>query len=218
MSIEVPSSAPPPGPPQIWGNHLSQGEQDAVLHLNGLLACLGHYEWQFRHTVTLFDLCRGEPAKADIKFPIIEQKANTLRAWEEMAARDGAMAIYHFGQALTAIARGLGARRFEVLPLIILPNRVNNAISGRLEAKAAPSERLTPSRTATWRTVWPSRNSSAARCRTGGFRSLATHRIPALPDSVTNASTMASKGKAPSPTSVRAFSTWTSNRAPCSGE
>jgi hypothetical protein len=117
MSIVVPSSALPPGPPRIDGEQVPQGEQDAVLHLNGLLACLGHYECQFRNAVAFFDLCRGEPtgpsAKIDItnipipRFPIIEQPANTLRAWEHMASRDGAMAIYHFGQALAAISHQL---------------------------------------------------------------------------------------------------------------
>jgi hypothetical protein len=118
MPIEVPSSALPPGVPQFHGEHLPQGEQEATRHLNVLVAQLVRYEWQFRHAVTLFDLCRGESdlsAKADItnipipRFPIVEQKANTLHAWEMMAARDGALAIYHFGQALTAVARGLGA-------------------------------------------------------------------------------------------------------------
>lgn len=103
--------------PQFHGERLLQGEQDAAHHLNVLVAQLTRYEWQFRNGVALFDLCRKEAsdlaAKIDInnlpRSPVIERPGNTLRGWEEMAARDGAMAIYHFGQALTAIVgRGGG--------------------------------------------------------------------------------------------------------------
>src|SRR6516165_4698948 len=38
------------------------------------------------------------------KYPVIESPAHTLGAWKSMAARDGALAIYHFGQALAAIS------------------------------------------------------------------------------------------------------------------
>ena len=60
-------------------------------------------------------------------------------------------------------------RRFEVLapssPIApIMPS------AAALTRRRPASERLTPSRTATWRTVWPSRNNSAARYRMGGFR------------------------------------------------
>ena len=115
--------------PQFHGEHLPLGEQDAAHYLNVLLAQLGRYEWQFRNALALFDLCRKEVSdlstKIDInnlpKFPIIEGSGHTLRAWEMMAARDGAMAIYHFGQALTAIARGLGRARRYALRWIIPP-------------------------------------------------------------------------------------------------
>ena len=111
MPIPVPPSSPPPSPPRIDGDHIPQNEHPSVSHLLGLLQLLGWYEWQFRHALTLFDLCQQETsdlsAKRDIKevpkYPIIEASWHTLSAWKTMAARDGAMAIYHFGQALTAI-------------------------------------------------------------------------------------------------------------------
>jgi len=73
------------------------------------------------------------------------------------------------------------------------PDRAQIRLAAALTQGGQPQSE-TRSRSATWRTVWPSWNNSAARYRTGGFRSCATHRIPALPDSLTNASTTASKG------------------------
>jgi hypothetical protein len=118
MSIEVPLSALPISPPQLEGQHVLEGG-DAIRHLFGLLACLGRYEWDFRQALALFDSCRGKPspppsAPIDFKnlpppppYPIIEQEGNTLWGWSLIAARDGAFAIYHFGQALGAIPPAL---------------------------------------------------------------------------------------------------------------
>jgi hypothetical protein len=110
MPITVPISSPSPAPPMIDGDHIPNDEREAVRHLYGILFLLGWYEQQFRHALALFDGCvqgRSPPPETPNllpKYPIIEAEWNTLNAWETMAARDGAMSIYHFGQALIAIA------------------------------------------------------------------------------------------------------------------
>jgi hypothetical protein len=94
----------------IDGDHVPDNERQAVRHLYGLLFLLGWYEQQFRHALALFDACENRvptdiPPKFDPpKYPIIEDQWHTLEAWKAMAARDGAMAIYNFGQALAAIS------------------------------------------------------------------------------------------------------------------
>jgi DNA-directed RNA polymerase subunit RPC12/RpoP len=111
VPIVVPSSSLSPFPPQIDGEHIPQAEQPAVAHLLGLLFMLGWYEWQLRHALTLFDLCEQENADLSAqrnindlpRYPIISATWHTLSAWNTMAARDGAISIYHFGQALSAI-------------------------------------------------------------------------------------------------------------------
>ena len=115
MPITVPSSSLSPAPPMIDGDHIPNNEREAVRHLFGLLFLLGWYEQQFRHALALFDACEKGPGSVpkDIKdppkfdppkYPIIEAQWHTLHGWKAMAARDGALAIYHFGQALAAIS------------------------------------------------------------------------------------------------------------------
>jgi hypothetical protein len=93
----------------IDGDHIPRAEREAVRHLFSLLFLLGWYEHQFRHALALFNGClEGRsplPANPNDlpKWPIIEAESHTLSAWKTMAARDGAMSIYHFGQALAAI-------------------------------------------------------------------------------------------------------------------
>jgi hypothetical protein len=106
--------------------------------------------------------------------------------------------------------------RFEVLALILLPHSTNNALSDRFEAQAARLRAADPEQ------VGNLANGMAVPEQLG--RLLENRRLqvprhpPDLLDSLTKGSTVASNGKAPSPASVRAFSTWTSNRAPCSSE
>ena len=98
----------------IYGDHIPDGEGEATRHLWSLLFLLGWYEQQFRHALALFNGCEQgrSPLPAnpnDIpKYPIIESEWHTLNAWQTIAARDGALSIYHFGQALAAIPPWLG--------------------------------------------------------------------------------------------------------------
>jgi hypothetical protein len=115
MTIEVPLSRLPPSPPQLEGQHVLEGDFELVRHLYGVLGMIGGSEWQFGQALALLEWCRAStpapsidpanPPKFDPpKFPIIESQWATRRSWELMAAREGAMTIYHFGQALAAIA------------------------------------------------------------------------------------------------------------------
>jgi hypothetical protein len=113
MTIEVPSSRLPSLPPQLEGQHALEGDFEQVRHLYGLLASVGGAEWQFGQALALLEWCRasGAPSPTLPPFPLppperrltIESEWFTRRSWEMMAARDGALTIYHFGQALAAI-------------------------------------------------------------------------------------------------------------------
>jgi hypothetical protein len=98
----------------IIGDHIPNKERETTRHLWSLLFLLGWYEQQFRNALALFDGCLQSrsplPANPnDIpKYPIIEAEGHTLGAWQTMAARDGALSIYHFSRALAAIPPWLG--------------------------------------------------------------------------------------------------------------
>jgi hypothetical protein len=98
----------------IDGDHIPNEERETTRHLWSLLFFLGWYEQQFRHALALFDVCvHSRPPLAanpnDIpKYPVIESEGHTLLAWQTIAARDGALSIYHFGRALAAILPWLG--------------------------------------------------------------------------------------------------------------
>lgn len=85
-----------------------------TLHIMGLLGSLGEYEHRFWLALQLFENALAE--KADLARQVefgaldlgtLDLKTNTLLGWRKMAARDGALAIYHFGQALDAIGSSL---------------------------------------------------------------------------------------------------------------
>ena len=114
MSIEIPLSRFPPNPPQLEGQHALEGDDlEEVRHLYMLLAMIGVSEWQFCQALALLEWCRASSAPSTAptfplppppKAPIIESQWITRRSWELMAAREGALTIYHFGQGLAAIA------------------------------------------------------------------------------------------------------------------
>jgi hypothetical protein len=116
MHIPVPLSSHPYSPPRFDGDHISAGERESVEHLLGVAQLLGWYEHQFRLALALFDQCgqaQLDPSERDInksppRYPIIESPGNTLRTWRTIAARDGALSIYHFGSALFAIGSAMG--------------------------------------------------------------------------------------------------------------
>ncbi len=114
MPIIVPSTNYAIGPPQIARDPIPSGEQEALPHVVDLLASLGRYERQFQLALMLFDLSQHENAAlvgqvevGQLSFADLDSLTNTLSGWQRMAARDGALAIYHFGQALAAVSAGL---------------------------------------------------------------------------------------------------------------
>lgn len=114
MPIVVPPTDYAAGPPIIDRNRIPESEHPALLHLIELLGSLGQYERRFKHALLLFDLCANENHNlasqveaGELSFAHLDAATNTLSGWQMIAAREGAMAIYHFGHALIAIAAGL---------------------------------------------------------------------------------------------------------------
>jgi hypothetical protein len=110
MPITAPPSNYSATPPQIDRSTIPANEQTGLSHVVDLLASLGRYERRFSLAVTLFDLCHDENSNmarqvetGSLSFTMLDSKTNTLSGWMTMAAREGAMSIYHFGQAATAI-------------------------------------------------------------------------------------------------------------------
>lgn len=114
MPIIVPPTAYVPGPPQIARDRIPADEQEVLLHISDLLGSLARYECQFQLALLLFDLSHAENSNlvsqvesGQLSFETLDLTTNTLSGWQMMAARDGALAIYHFGQALIAIGANL---------------------------------------------------------------------------------------------------------------
>jgi|tagenome__1003787_1003787.scaffolds.fasta_scaffold20692921_2 hypothetical protein len=115
MAITVPPTDYAAGPPAIDRSSIPAAEQPALLHLLDLLASLGRYEQQFSLAVLLFDEAHEENTRlvravevGQLSFGGLDQLTNTLSGWQMMAARDGALAIYHFGQTLPAVKAAFG--------------------------------------------------------------------------------------------------------------
>jgi hypothetical protein len=114
MPIVVPPSNYASAPPQINRDRIPKSEHPALFHILDLLGSLGRYEQRFKLALKLFDLCCTENSdlvsqmeRGQISFVLLDLQTNTLSGWRLLAARDGALAIYHFGQALIAIASNL---------------------------------------------------------------------------------------------------------------
>jgi hypothetical protein len=116
MAITVPLSDYAPAPPQIDRKRIPAEEQEALLHIVDILASLGRFERRFSLALMLFDFSHDENSRlgADVSmgradFGTLDAKTNTLSGWQMMAAREGAMTIYHFGQTVEAIGSNLKA-------------------------------------------------------------------------------------------------------------
>jgi hypothetical protein len=115
MPITVPLSDYAPTPPQIVRERIPLVEHPAMFHILDLLGSLGRYERQFRLALMLFQLAWEENSRLAEALPLgavdwrtLDLSTNTLNGWQMMAARDGALAIYHFGQARKAVSASLG--------------------------------------------------------------------------------------------------------------
>jgi hypothetical protein len=111
MAIPVLPSGYAPAPPQVVRDRIPASEHPALIHIMDLVASLGRYERQFHLALMLFDLVEVEQNNivhkcetGALSFEAMDSLTNTLGGWKKMAARDGAFAIYHFGQALLAFS------------------------------------------------------------------------------------------------------------------
>ena len=95
--------------PEIDRSLATPAEQDAQQHLLNLLSELGTLERNFRLAVYLYDYCRAAFQETP---PFRNDQPNIWEiffGWQLMAARDGALTIYHFGRTLEAISEGIGS-------------------------------------------------------------------------------------------------------------
>ncbi len=92
-------------PPSINCNGLPKAERDAASHLFGLFSSLMSYGDDFRSALALFDHCQSEIAKA--KSTGVRPSV-PLMEWQFIAARDGAMSVFHFGKIFEAVNSCLG--------------------------------------------------------------------------------------------------------------
>jgi len=114
MPIVVPPTGYPASPGPFSVSLIPEQERPAVFHILDLLASLGRYERRFALALLLFEHCLAENSDlarqvegGALGLGTLDAQTNTLSGWQTMAARDGALARYHFGQALHAIASSL---------------------------------------------------------------------------------------------------------------
>lgn len=96
------------GPPSIARSSIPAEEMPSFLHIQTLLAELGVYERHLLLAVYLYEY--GDQAAREITdFAKLELALWTTGGWQSIAARDGAMTIYHFGCAIDGIKNSLPA-------------------------------------------------------------------------------------------------------------
>lgn len=111
MPITVPILPHMESPRDVDLSKIPENEHNALAHVQLLLNFLSIFERRLLASITLFGLCDEEHAsldsvaRADRAFGSMphHQLIAALSDWREMAARDGAISIYHFGQTTEAI-------------------------------------------------------------------------------------------------------------------
>jgi hypothetical protein len=85
--------------PEISTKDIPAQEHAAIAHLNDALGQFSSHVQQFDAALKLFDFCQVELSKSNSGGSL-----NPCFQWQFIAARDGAMAIFHFGKAMEHIA------------------------------------------------------------------------------------------------------------------
>ena len=114
MAIIVPVLAKVEWAPQIDDSSIPSCQHEALQHIVQLLGLLARLDRDFRTAVALFnashdensDMARAVEA-GTMSFGDLDLATDTLSGWQKMAARDGALSIYHFGQAGEAVRKSL---------------------------------------------------------------------------------------------------------------
>lgn len=96
------------GPPSIDRSSIPALEMPSFLHIQTLLAELGLYERHLLLAVYLYEYST-RAALEITDFTKLELALWTTGGWQSMAARDGAMTIYHFGCTIDGIKNSLPA-------------------------------------------------------------------------------------------------------------
>jgi hypothetical protein len=96
------------GTPQINRNQIPQDQMQAFLHVTTLLAELGVYERRLLLAVYLFEYSK-QAAYEISDFATLEHALWTTGGWQSIAARDGALSIYHFGHAIKGLQNSMHA-------------------------------------------------------------------------------------------------------------
>jgi hypothetical protein len=94
------------GPPDIDRGHIPADQMPAFLHIMTLLAELGLYERHLLIAVYLYQYSI-QAAHEITDFATLEHSLWTTGGWQSMAARDGALTIYHFGRAIEGLKNSL---------------------------------------------------------------------------------------------------------------
>jgi hypothetical protein len=91
------------GGPDIDRNRIPADEMPAFLHIVQLLAELNLYERNLVLASYLYEYSRTAAWELRDDFARMERASWTTGGWQMMAARDGAMTIYHFGRAVEGL-------------------------------------------------------------------------------------------------------------------
>lgn len=91
-------------PPNLDIESLPKSEQNAVSHVPRLLLAMANYTNDFRGALALYQFSTAKPDWA--KSAGLDM--GNLDQWRFIAARDGAMSIYHFAKAMEDIMAAIG--------------------------------------------------------------------------------------------------------------
>jgi hypothetical protein len=101
--------------PSIRPDSLPKSERKSAWLIEQAVDDLNNFVKEFRSALALFDFCTGQQQaieqrrKANASRPNDPQFAEYFGGWRFVAARDGAMSIYHFGKTLEGIRANLGS-------------------------------------------------------------------------------------------------------------
>jgi len=92
------------GIPEIDRGRIPADQMAAFLHVSQLLAELSLYERRFLLAVYLYEYCQTAGWElGENDWQKLEWSLWTTGGWQQIAARDGALTIYHFGRAIEGL-------------------------------------------------------------------------------------------------------------------
>jgi hypothetical protein len=117
--------------PQFFAVQCPAAERDANDHLELLLSKLDTYAQDFQAAIALFELAERELAtlRAQLertRTPQLNYTALMRMRWQFIAARDGAMTIFHFGKTMEAI-RSSALRECPTVRSLVQKQPLRNA-------------------------------------------------------------------------------------------